>query len=410
MSALSKPTAPVSDNADGRILALLMAAGAWSPYLPLGWQYAAFLGCGLSALRVLRRRGQGHLVTGHPLFRAALLLWSWLVLSGAWSTAPLAAMTSNIWTYSLMLWVAPIALASDGAAARQALQHFVGASSVVALTVVLGATDILPATLPWRPFIDVTGNQRIAFSLLLAIGAALALHLGLQAAAPRTRGWLVGACLLCLAGLVLQDRRTGMLAAPVLLAALVMAYLRTWSRRVFFLGVIALAAAAAWQLVPPVQQRFAEGVAELRAYHSDGDVTTSWGMRARMFEVTAHMAAEHPFIGHGVGSWVTQWRPRVAGSAALQAHTTPHNEYLLMLVQGGLVAWAAGLLLCLRAARGVARRGHDAVPALLVLTALLWTALFNVVLRDAKFALPLLMLSALAWGASTIERNVPRPH
>ena len=405
---VATPTAP--DTADGRTLALLMAAGAWSPYLPLGWQYAAFLGCGLAALRILLRRGHGHRVVNHPLFLAPLLLWGWLLLSSAWSQAPLAAMASNIWTYSLLLWVTPIALASDGVAAQRALAHFVAASSLVALAVLLGAANILPASLPWRPFIDVTGNQRIAFSLLLAVGAALALHLGLQASATRTRAWLLAAALLCLAGLVLQDRRTGMLAAPVLLAALVMAYLRTWPRRAFFLGVIALGAAATWLLVPPVQQRMAEGVAELRAYHSEGDVTTSWGMRARMFEVTARMAGEHPVIGHGVGSWVTQWRPRVAGSAALQAHTTPHNEYLLMLVQGGLVAWAAGLLLCIQAARGVARRGRQAIPAVVVLTALLWAGMFNVVLRDAKFALPMLMLAALAWGASTIERNGPRPN
>lgn len=386
---------------------LLVVAAAWTPYLPLGWQYAAFLGCGLAAMHVLRRQGALHAVAAHPLFRAALLLWGWLVLSSAWSPAPLAAIASNVWTYSLWLWVTPIALAVDAADARRGLMHFVGASSAVALVVLLGTSEVLPASLPWRPFIDVTGNQRIAFSLLLAIGMAMALHLAMQAERRQSRAWLLGASMLCLAGLTLQDRRTGMLAMPVLLAALVMAHLRTGLRRAFFLGLIAVAAAAAVHWLPPVQQRFAEGVAELRAYHSEGDVTTSWGMRARMFEVTVRMAAEHPVIGHGVGSWVTQWRPRVAGSEALQAHTTPHNEYLLMLVQGGLVAWLAGLLLCVHAARGVVRHGLRAVPALIVLTALIWAGLFNVVLRDAKFALPLLMLAALAWGASTMRRRAP---
>jgi O-antigen ligase len=265
----------------------------------------------------------------------------------------------------------------------------------------------LPTSLPWRPFLGVIGNQRISFSLLLALSAAMALHLSLQASSPRRRYVLALGVAVCLAGLALQDRRTGMLAAPVLLAALAMAYLRTWLRRLALLAVITAAAASAWHFVPPVQQRFAEGVAELQSYHSEGDVRSSWGMRARMLEVTARMAAERPILGHGLGSWVTRWRERVTGSAVLEGNTTPHNEYLLLLVQGGLVALAGLLLLVVRTLRGVSRHGKAAVPAVLVLTAIAWAALFNVVLRDSKFALPLLTLSALAWAASTIAQPVP---
>ena len=94
-------------------------------------------------------------------------------------------------------------------------------------------------------------------------------------------------------------------------------------------------------------------------------------------------------------------------AALLLGNTTPHNEYLLLLVQGGLVAWACLLLLVACALRGVFRHRRAAIPAVLVLTAMAWAALFNVVLRDSKFALPLLTLSALGWAASTIHRPVP---
>ena len=381
-----------------RLRPALLCAAAWSTYLPLGTQYAAFLLCGLLALLSLRRAGRLGALAADPVLRAAALLWGWLALSSAWSSADAPALVAHLWTYGLMLWVAPIAQACSARAARRALGHFIAASCLVALLITLNAAGALPATWAWRPFVDVNGNQRIAFSLQLALAAALALHLALQQ--PQRRAWFVAAAAVCLVGLALQDRRTGMLAAPVLLAALSLAHLRRGCHRALLLLLIAAAAIAAWQWVPTVQQRLAEGLGELRAYHSDGDVTTSWGMRARMFEVTIRMAGEHLVAGHGVGSWVSQWRPRVAGSAALEINTTPHNEYLLLLVQGGLVAWAAGLLLVLRAARGVARRGRAGVPALLLLTALCWAGLFNVVLRDAKFALPLLLLSALAWGAS----------
>jgi hypothetical protein len=108
-----------------------------------------------------------------------------------------------------------------------------------------------------------------------------------------------------------------------------------------------------------------------------------------------------------VGSWVTEWRQRVAGSAALEAHTTPHNEYLLLAMQGGAVALALALVLWLLAWRGILRGGRPAVAALLVLVALSGAACFNVVLRDAKFALPLLGLAALAWAASRSPGRQP---
>ena len=395
--AIANRARPAAAVPAERLPSALLCAVAWSPYLPLGCQYLAFLLCGLLALRCLHRAGRLGAVAADPVFKAAALLWGWLALSSAWSSAQPAALVSHLWTYSLMLWVAPIALACGAGTGRRALGHFIAASGLLALLVTLNAAGVLPAGWAWRPFVDVSGNQRIAFSLQLALAAALALHLALQR--PDRRAWFAAAAALCLVGLALQDRRTGMLAAPVLLAALSLAHLRRGWQRALLLLLIAAAAVAAWRWVPTVQQRLAEGLGELQAYHSDGDVSTSWGMRARMFEVTMRMAAEHPIAGHGVGSWVSQWRPRVAGSAALEVNTTPHNEYLLLLVQGGLVAWAAGLLLVLRAARGVARRGKAGVPALLLLTALCWAGLFNVVLRDAKFALPLLLLSALAWGA-----------
>ena len=394
-------------GASSQVLAAGLLFAACSPYLPLGLQYTAYLGCGLAAVSVLWRSGRLATLLGHPIFHAAALLWAWLLLTAAWSPASRSSIVTHAWTYSLMLWVTPIALACDASSARRALHAFVAATSVLALVVLADRSGMLPSSLPWRPFVGVIGNQRISFSLLLALSAALALHLSLQAPTPRGRYLLALGVVVCLSGLTLQDRRTGMLAAPVLLAALAMAYLRTWPRRLALLGVIALAAAAVWQVVPQVQQRFAEGAAELRSYRSEGDVSSSWGMRARMLEVTARMAVERPIAGHGLGSWVVRWRERVSGSAVLEGNTTPHNEYLLLLVQGGVVAWAALLLLVVRVLRGVSGRGKAAVPAVLVLTALAWAALFNVVLRDSKFALPLLTLSALAWAASTIARPAP---
>jgi O-antigen ligase len=378
----------------------LSVALAWATYLPLGWQYASFLGCAVASCHALAHRGRlGHMAR-HPLFLAALALWGWLAVTSIWTRAPADAVVSHLWMYALPLWVVPIALALPGDAGRMALRHFVAGSVTVAVVVLADTSGLLPAPPAWRPFVDVSGNQRIVHSLLLALGASLAIWLALQADSARRRTVLLVASMVCLIGLVLQDRRTGMLAAPTLLAVLALTHQRSRLRRLAVLGLIAAGVATVWMGSEHVRQRFHEGVSELLAYRSDGEVDTSWGMRARMLEVTTRLVLEHPLAGHGVGSWVTEWRQRVAGSAALEAHTTPHNEYLLLAMQGGTVALALVLALWLLASRGILRRGRPATAALLVLVALSGAACFNVVLRDAKFALPLLGLAALAWAAS----------
>lgn len=369
--------------------ALATLGAAWSAYLPLGVQYSVLLASGGLAVVLLARAQRLAELRCHPLLLLPLLFWLWTALSMLWSVAPQRDIVGHLWHYVLPLWLLPLARTIQPADAQRALRHFIVISTIAAL--------LLPWLLPGR----ITGNYRIAFSLLLALSAALAVIEAL-ATEPTWRQrapWLVAA-LFCAVGLALQDRRTGMLALPLLLGALAWARQRSWWRRIALVGAVMMAALLVWQFSPTVQSRFAEGISELRAYPPEGEVASSWGMRLRLLEVSAQMFLERPFSGHGVGAWLTLWQQRAPGGALLQAHTTPHSEYLLVAVQGG----AVGLLLFVLAvgAFGVAawRRGRDADAALLVWLAFAFAGLFNVVLRDAKFALPLLMLGAIAWAAS----------
>lgn len=380
-------------------LPVLLCVAAWTSYLPLAAQYLLYGACGLAALWAHLRGATATGVLRHPLFGLGVALWAWLLLSSAWSSAPRADVVAHAWSYSLMLWVPWIAMAAPPGAAQRALMHFVAVSSLVALAWLVEHAGWM-AGWRWRPFVEVTGNQRIAFSLLLALAVALGLHRALQPRDARSRGLAAAAALLCLAGLLQQDRRTGVVVLPLLTLLVVLAHQRGWRRRALLSGAVVAAALALWQLSPTVQQRFAEGVAELQAYHAQGDVQTSWGMRLRMAQVTAEMTLEQPLWGHGLGSWPTEWRQRVHDGSLLQGHTTPHSEYLLVAFQGGAVAVLLLLALGTRAVGRAVQRHQAAVPALLVLAAMAWAGLFNVVLRDVKFALPLLSLAAMAWAAA----------
>lgn len=394
-------------SAWARLWALVAVSGAWACYLPLGSKYAVFLAATALGLIGLWRDGSGRTLWREATFGMSLMLWAWLLLSAAWSQAPGRDVLSHLFHYARLLAVPLIALACPPSIARLALGHFAAASAAVGALVVLDRLHLLPATVWWQSTLTAEGNQRIATSLLMALGAALALALAADPARlPRQRlTWLLAAVVATL-GISMQDRRTGMVALPVLLAVLALMQQRRPWRRVVLVGGLALAGVLSWQVSDTVRSRFDEGWRELTSYRSEGPVATSWGMRVRMAQLTAGMVRDRPIAGHGVGSWQHEWLARSAGGGPLlEAQVTPHNEHLLIAAQGGIVALALWLALLVRAGLGAVRSGLAGLPALLVWVTVAWTGLFNVVIRDAKFALPLLLLAGLAAAAARAGRT-----
>lgn len=388
----------------GRLLGCSAIAAAWAAYLPLGLKYAVAVVAAALAIAVVRASD----VAAQPATRPLVALLALLVLSAAWSPAPWPRICSHLWFYALPLLVPLLAAALPADAAARALQHFVGASALAAALLLLDRAGVLPHDPPWLWLSPAaaTGNQRIANSVLLALAVALALWFALDGAAPPRRRvwWLLGGASIG-AGLLLQDRRSGMLVLPLLLLVVAWARQRSAWRRAALVAAICGAAVLAVAAIDAVRERFDEGWRELRADVPADRVDTSWGQRLHMLRLTAGMVRERPLFGHGVGSWQTLWAQRTSPGSALAAHTTPHSEVLLVAEQAGI----AGLVLLLAVIGAMllaaARRGAAGVPALLVWTALATAGLFNAVLRDGKFSLPLLLLAAIAGAAAGRARQ-----
>lgn len=382
---------------------VLALAAAWSCYSTLGLEYTVFALCLLSGAWQLHRSGRWHQLPYGTAMAPWTALWLLLLVSTLWTSAPAAGVVAHLWTYALVLLM-PIALAAwTPDAAQKALRHFVVASALVGALNMLQHAGWLPSQPLWQRIVDAEGNQRIAISLLLALGGVLGLEQALDRDAgtrARRAAWLLAA-LSCIGGLALQDRRSGMLNLPLLLVVLVLARERSVWRRLALVTAIGLLAFATWQLSDGVRARFAEGVAELRAPRTPDTVSTSWGQRLYMLEITAGMVEQRPLLGHGVATWPLLWQQRTVAGTPLHEHTTPHNEYLMVATQAG----AVGLLLLLAGLasswRQAWRNRATGSAALLVWTMLATSSLFNAMLRDAKFALPLLTLAALAGTASS---------
>jgi O-antigen ligase len=382
------------------------AALAWTLYLPLGAKYAAWLIAVTAGVTLAQQGSRWPDVRQRPEFWPLALLLAWMGLSTLWSPAPAVEQASHLALLGLWLSVPLLAAALPAAAVRLALEHFCAASGLVALLLVINHLQDLPASWLWHSTVQAKGNQRIVNSLLLSIAAVLAMWFATQSTRTAGRAAWIGLAALTALGLALQDRRSGMLTLPLLLLVLALASQPDTRRRLGLALLVAVAASLAWLAADGVRARFAEGLLELRQYESSDAVATSWGQRVRMVEVTLQMVRERPLLGHGVGSWELLWQQRISPGTLLHGNNTPHNDYLLLAQQGGLVALLAWLACVLAAVQAAVRAGPAGVPALLVWTSLAFAALFNAALRDAKMAVPLMLLAA---AATALHREAREP-
>lgn len=382
-------------------MAWTLPAASWCAWGPLGLKYLGWLVATGLAAAVLTQRGDWRAAWQQPAMRWMLVFTAWLLLSAMWSVAPGHVIVAHAWVYVLPPTALLIASACPQALGERALQHFVWASALVGLLLVLHTHAHLD--LGWLGSSSVTakGNQRIMTSILLALGTAMACSLALlrngdSRADRRRRAWLLLAAGACLLGLASQDRRTGMLLLPLLMLALVLAATRSLRLRLGMVVLVVASAAAVWTASDTVRARFAEGETELQAYGPHSAAMTSWGQRARMLVLTAGMVRERPLVGHGLGSWRTLLRDETVIGTAIWDNSTPHNEYLLVATQAGLpaaVLLIGWLMILLTTAW---RAGRLGLPALMVWLSVALCGLASAVLRDTKLALPLLVLAGMA--------------
>jgi len=383
---------------------------AWVMFLPVGLKYPLLLGLLGWALVRLRGAGLLQLLRHDRPLQAALLFWLGCLVSAAWSPAPPKQIVSQLGQYSLLMLAPVLAHGLPSAWAQRMLAHLSAACALLGACVVWGALFGMPwaDTGLWLTTFQAEGNTRILSSLLLAIGGTLALDRACWVAQPRARwAWgLAGA--LALLGVLLQDRRSGMVVLPILLALLGWLRLASWRLRLGFVAALLAVCTLVWQTAPGVRARFAEGLHELQHYQLNPTAPTSWGLRVLMIETSLDMIREKPLLGHGLASWQGEWFQRVPHTHYLLIeNSTPHNDYLLVLAQGGVLGLALLLGWWWQVLRQAWRPGAGSHGALLVWASLAAAGFFNVILRDGRFAVPLLMVAALAWASRNAAQARP---
>ena len=324
-----------------RIAAALIAIGAFTgaavSNVAAVVMLLAFMAAPSSLLRLKRAWHQ-------PLGAAAIVFLIVLLLASTWSAAPflVALKAWTGWRHFLLLFIA-LAIFDSRRSKLVFAAIFVGAASVAAIASFL-AFDFGAA----QETSDVAGGiilrNHVTQGMALTAGALLALVLLVHARRGSWQQWACGAAAaLMVANVVfVAYARSAYLALAVTSLVATLGIPRQRARLAAVGALIVLMCGAIW-LSPVISQRIERGLQEIRETNTSA-VITPMGIRPVMWETAASIVRDAPLIGHGLGSFPEQYRTRVTQrytgwKATLTAD--PHNQYLLILAETGLLGLAA---------------------------------------------------------------------
>lgn len=246
----------------------------------------------------------------------------------------------------MLLAASALALVVVVRAPRRALWWGASAGAVAALPFIAWQRFALHIERPGGLINSITFGDLALVLALLALAGAIDMR-------DRARDALLAgmAALAGLAASVLTGTRGGWAALVLMALVLGRHVVSIDSRRVRALlaGGVALLAAAWFAPALGVQQRFAEGVSDVRIWYEGGNVWTHVGTRLELWKGAAMLIREHPLLGMDFDAC----RARLAEYAhagrldplVLQLPHL-HNDGLQMLATGGVVGfilWAATL-------------------------------------------------------------------
>ncbi|MCK9174394.1 MAG: O-antigen ligase family protein [Desulforhopalus sp.] len=214
---------------------------------------------------------------------------------------------------------------------------------------------------------------------------------------PLLRGLLLGVFLLAAGNLLfISPGRTGMATLVVLMVVTLLQRLRPKQCAVATVLLAALCGGI-YCTSAHVSTRVNQAIAEVKKYHPE-DSRTSLGMRFDWWHNSVTLIKESPIIGYGTGSFraaqllvKNKWTKRTVN---------PHNEYLLIFVQLGIIGEALFLLmLCSLFAFSCKLPEEEKNLLQGAVVAFAWACLANSFLFDSHPSNFLMILSAVLVAA-----------
>ncbi len=282
----------------------------------------------------------------NPAVSGALALMAWMLLSLLWSHASLQNTFIGIWKYRKLLYVPLMAaLFADVVWRDRAIKAWLAAAVVLMLYSLIrllpdpigdGHMGVHPA-LPLSTYSYIS----LGFVLIPALTLGLVWMLRARSATEKSIGALVA--LLTVAFVVLaQQGRTTYVTLTALVIFFVLSQLKS-KQKWLALAVLLIAAASVGLFSTKVQNRVSEVIADSRVEQTTETISSS-GLRIGFWRTTADIVKHNPVLGTGMGTWADEYRKYVVSTPNTPKISplggNPHQEYLLMASQLGLIGLA----------------------------------------------------------------------
>jgi len=346
-------------------------------------------------------------VTANPVALSALLLFGWLLAGSLWGLGSFEDRMLAVKKYAdLLLIPLLISMAVDVRERHRAIL-VLGTSLVVTLVFSLGlGLGVLPA---WVIGCDSVNpcvfKRHITHSVLMAFGALLFAVLAWRSSDRRVRwAWGLASVLAASNVLLMVHGRTGyvVLAGLTVLALHVVFGWRGVAGAVTFL---ALVFSGAYQVSTSFYDRVNLTVANVtQGIPVSGDVATQ--ERIEFYQYTVKIIEDHPMIGVGTGGFAQAYAV-YAKQAGVSVPSHPHNQYLFIMAQVGVVG--LGLLLWLfvqqwRSTSLIGDMTHGLLARGLVVTMVIG-CLFNSLLIDHTEKLLYCWFSGLMYSGADSQTD-----
>lgn len=284
--------------------------------------------------------GKWRRIRGNAAATTSLLLFGLFAVGMSYSSANFSTALAVLNQYrELLLFPVAISIFHDDTWRRRAYYAFLAAILVGILVSFAMYFGWLPPGISgqeWIPF-----KSRIAYGFFMAYATYL---MGHHLLAARTRlhrfFWGGAICLAYFNLMFMVSGRTGHIVLLALLLLLGYQYRMCLRKRLMIVIPVLAAVAATTLLTSPALQSRSNDIDV--AFNRPAE--SSIGVRLIMWQTSSRIIADHPILGAGTGSFKGEYAEKAYDHPDVLTGN-PHNEYLLIAGQLGLIGLGGFLLL-----------------------------------------------------------------
>lgn len=342
------------------------------------------------------------LIRSNPVAIAALAMFAVVVAGLAWGNGPLADGMLYLKKYTSLI-VIPLLLPlftdpRDRYYALLALAGSLALSLIFSYELWMDWIPVMPPIVG-TPDDPSTFKLHIDYSIIMAFGALLFAELARDAksAWPRLIWGLLSAAAVVNVMLLVKGRTGYILVAAF--AMLFLFQLLRWRGAVAAFVLVVVGFGSIYQLSANFQERMKLIVTETHAWKPGVAEQTSVGGRLEFYWTAISIIRDHPLQGVGTAGFAKAYREKVKDTDITPTRN-PHNIYLLVTAQFGVLGVAALLFLCVQQWRYAGRLsvpGHAMLARATVLTLVLG-GLFNSMIIDHMEGLMFAWLSGVLFA------------